>query len=206
MEEYYRYAPSPSADLLLAQLWARLQADNELADLYSDPEFPLSAIFEASTPPRNELVYRVDDEGIWFAFWVTSVAGGAMVSVYVRPDRRADVQALVSFRRCLQFALRAYHVLLGITRETLLPLHRRLGYSIAGCVPGILGGKDGYLVVRAATEKEKAAWHSSQQAQEPEQAQEPLQQQLELALGLGLPALPVPPGPELREPERPVVH
>lgn len=181
MSALYSYTPSRDADLLLAQLWARMDADGDLANLFADPQTPLSTLLNPQPAP-HELLYATDDTGIWFAVWFNRILCGAFVAAYVRPDMRASLAALLVFRRALEAGMRAYGTLLGITEHgELLDLHYALGYKLVGMVPAIFpGGRDGWLLSRTPTEKERARWHGSQHLDQavavpqPELAPEPL--------------------------------
>lgn len=197
MTQLYVYQPCREADLLLAQMWARMDTDGDLDNLFSNPHFSLGMLFEASAGPRHELLYAYDDQGIWIAFWFDPIMCGALTSAYVRPDARGSFRATITFKRILQSGLKAYGTLIGITRhESLLPVHIALGYTVAGRVPALFpGGRDGYLVVRVATEKEKARWHSSQ----------PLVEQQAVPLAVPVVVPPGEPQARLVQRERPKV-
>lgn len=165
MTELLNYVPGYDADLLLAQLWARMNEDGDLDALFSDAHFPLSSLLAASAPP-NELVCCTDPAGIWLAVWFNPIMRGAFVSAYVRPDMRAALRATITYRRVLDHGVERYGTLLGLTRHArLLPVHRALGYEHVGIVPAIFPqGENGYLMCYTGNRKGRS-WRTGSKAQ-----------------------------------------
>lgn len=145
MTPLYVYAPTKSTDLLMTQLWARMDADGDLDKIFSDPDYPLSAFLKSIAPP-NETIYAVDDAGVYFLVWFERFATGTFLSAYFRPDHRRTMHTYNLFRRVLKSGIDAYGTILNMTwQPTLAGVHEALGYVYIGTVPKLFRGRDAML-------------------------------------------------------------
>lgn len=148
MTPLYRYESTRETDMLLAQLWMRLANDGELGKLFAiGDELSLSVLFDLSRPP-HKLLYALDEQGIWLAFWFDHFLGGGFLSAWIRPDRRATLLAAKLARRLIRLALDEFETLFLLTwLPENLPLYKALGYSILCTVPRAVRGQDCYFGV-----------------------------------------------------------
>ena len=94
------------------------------------------------------LYFQVDEKGIWWACWYEPAYGGAMYAMWCRTDRRKSRQHVANTMQALEAGVQRWGTLFGLTKQDdLLELHRRLGYTIVGDVPGLWEGGSAWLVV-----------------------------------------------------------
>lgn len=170
-----RYAPDRNVDLLIAQLWARMDADGDLDRVFSNPGLALGDFFTLMRSPR-EMLYAIDGEGIWFAVWFEPFMLGTFLSAYLRPDRRRTLAAGSLFMRCLRAGVNHYGTILNLTwQEELLPVHEAMGYTFVGRIPKLFNGRDALVLAASAeTMKGRQRWHSSQDSSEAVRVAQPL--------------------------------
>lgn len=141
----YVYTPGHDTDLLIAQLWARMDADGDLDRVFSNPQYPLSALFRALAPPQ-ETIYAVDDAGIFLIVWFERFSAGTFLSAYFRPDWRKRPETDELFRRILKGGVDAYETIINLTwQEYLLPVHLAMGYVLCGRIPALFNGRDALI-------------------------------------------------------------
>lgn len=142
MTQLYTYTPEIGADLLLAQLWARMREDGDLDKIFSDPAYPLSAFFRALAPPQ-ETIYAFDSSGITMIVWFERFSAGTFLSAYFRPDKRKCRETDELFRRVLKSGVAAYTTIVNLTwQERLTPIHLAMGYTLDGRIPKLFNGRD----------------------------------------------------------------
>ncbi len=181
MTSLVTYTPGRDADLLLAQLWARMDADGDLDLVFGSPTFGLSDLMVAMRAPR-ELLYAADDDGIWFAAWYEPFMQGAHMGFYARPDKRSNIAAGSLFLRCLRAGVTAYKTIIGVTRRMeLLEVLQAVGYRLVGHVPELYHGHDAFLAIcNTETLERRQQWaesskHSRADRQRAERAVRPAQ-------------------------------
>lgn len=132
-------------DLLLAQMYQRIVDAGEMGTIYAAPH-TLSSFLHSFQAP-NSLVFECDDEGIFFAAWFEPTFSGAFFSVWIRPDRRQSREAMMAFMRAAEAGFQLFSNLLGVTKQAdLLPIHRKMGYTLKCKIPGLFGGHDAFVV------------------------------------------------------------
>lgn len=147
MTPLYRYAQDDGADLLLAQLWARIHEDGDLVRLFEPGGCSMSTFFEALAPPTR-VWYAFDSKGIWLLNWFEPFRHTALFSGYVRPDkRRSELSKAavrdVLLRGCAEFG----EPLIGITRhEHVVRFCEQVGFAPAGRIPALIAGYDAYII------------------------------------------------------------
>jgi len=141
----YVYTPARDADLLVAQLWARMAADGDLDRVFSNPDYPLSAFLTLLAPP-HETIYAMDDDGIFMIVWFERFAAGTFLSAYFRPDKRKCRDTDELFRRVLKSGVDAYSTIINLTWQAYLtPIHLAMGYELNGRIPGLFNGRDALI-------------------------------------------------------------
>ena len=174
MTPLFTYAPEKNADLLIAQMYGEMLRAGDLALIFAQPDFTLSTLFEVSKPPEHELIFAVDERGIWLATWFDRFASGAWHTQWIREDRRVSLAATTVSLRIYRAGLAAYKHLLIITwRPELLDLHKALGYTLIGCVPKLFHGRDCYFEAASFDSETTRRWRKQQ---EPAASQEALDQ------------------------------
>jgi GNAT superfamily N-acetyltransferase len=143
--QLYRYTPESGADLLLAQWWARLNADGEMDRVFVEGH-PLSAMFATLGPPR-ETFYAFDSQGVWLLAWFEPMLRGALFAGYVRPDRRRTELAKALAREALLYGTATFGVVMGLTAHAnVIRFCRAVGFVESGRVPGLFGPADATLI------------------------------------------------------------
>ena len=137
-----------TADDLLAQWWMRMRDEGELETTLLPSAHALGGfykIFQAGA----DLVFEVDDHGIWIAAWAERFMAGAMFGLWIRKDKRGKPSTLKKLLEIYDLTFQqGVCAIMGVTRQpTLLPAHRKLGYNIGGKIPGLWDGHDAWFVV-----------------------------------------------------------
>lgn len=98
---------------------------------------------------RVKFVFQFDDDGIKYAAWIEPWMSGAFLGFWSRADQRKGVGQIAFAHRVLQRALRAYSVIIGITRRSELhKIHLALGYKLMGeGIPKLFDGKTAFVYV-----------------------------------------------------------
>lgn len=141
-----RYNRSYEHDLLLLGWYHELLISDDMPYTFMPSTKPLGAWMALMR--QCHLYFQVDDKGIWWACWYEPAYGGVMYAMWCRSDRRKSRDNVALTMQALEEGLREWGTVFGITKQAaLLELHRRLGYTIVGDVPGLWEGGSAWLVV-----------------------------------------------------------
>lgn len=140
-----RYERDDRGAYLLAQWWAEITVDGSRDHLFVPPASLGKALAYFESSDVN-LIFELDKRGIWFAMWFTPLFSGLSATLWVRKDYRGSHAMLRAVERGYDIGLAAVPVLVGVTRQELLRVHRRLGYNIVGSVPHLIGDKAMWIV------------------------------------------------------------
>jgi len=96
---------------------------------------------------RCDLYFCVDDEAqIQGAFWVEPFLSSAFLSVWLRQDFR-QAAGIAWIRQGYAMVLERWPIIFGFTgQERLLPVHRKMGYTVLECIPGAWDGGPGWVL------------------------------------------------------------
>ena len=156
------YIPSFEHDVALAGWYKYLLDNDELNLIFTQDHKPLSKFFRAFEPP-TVLAFATDEAGeIWGTMWFTPFDGyggkSASVSAWTRKDYRGSAKAREAGGLCYAIAFEAWDVLTSVTRqEGLLRNLRQVGYNILGSIPGLMEGKDAWILYLTKENFEKSA-------------------------------------------------
>ena len=141
---YYR--PSIDHDNLLMGWYTRMILDGDLDKTFMPQAHCLSKWLGIMQAP-NELVFEVDEHGIWWAAWFAPSAGCAYTGLWIRKDRRQSGKQMVQLTLdVLDTALTTWPVILTLTKQfALLEPQFRLGYTYVGVVPELWAGQSVWL-------------------------------------------------------------
>jgi hypothetical protein len=135
------YDGSPQADLLLLEWWTRMAATADLEQAFSVVHASAGSFFASFRPP-NILIYKADDQGIWFAAWFDPVMSGAFYGLWVAPHMRLTMCALQAVQESVAFGLGKFPVLIGATRHLKVARQAaRFGARILGDIPNLFDGE-----------------------------------------------------------------
>lgn len=142
------YQKTIDEDLALAAWWSETMNNGEIEDLFAPTVRPLGA-FMAHFRGNASLVYAVDPYGkIYLAVWFEQAFEcGAFINVWVREDERASRNSFRALQIIYTFAMRMWKTLLGMTREDLLDMHKKLGYVVQGRLPELTTDNKQYWLV-----------------------------------------------------------
>lgn len=140
------YERTYEQDLLMLGWYHELLTSDDMPYTFMPSTKPLSRWFGLFR--QCHLYYLADEKGIWWACWYEPAYGGVMYSMWCRADRRKSRENVALTMQALEAGLAEWGTVFGITKQaTLLELHRRLGYTIVGDVPGLWEGGSAWLVV-----------------------------------------------------------
>jgi len=139
------YEPGMMADALMMHLFTCMCVDEEIDRLFHDVDC-LSDFMRAINRP-TQTVFKGDEHGIWFLAMYTPHFAGATFDMYVAPRRRKGKAWVSAMCEALEYGFEKWPVLIGLTaHENLLDDHVRMGYIIAGKIPGLWHGKDVHVL------------------------------------------------------------
>lgn len=150
------YYPSRENDLEIVRWWIRLERDGDLDKLMLEGGRTVNDLFRMVSAPKAMLYAATPEDGIWFAMWFEPCLNGAFCGAWLAKDKRGSRQGVYAFLDAWTWALAAFPVLIGVTKQTdLLRIHRRVGYTVLGSVPFLFDGQEAtvmYLTRRAFRE------------------------------------------------------
>lgn len=145
-------------DALLLTWYQELIQSGDMVVTFMPSSYPLSKWFEVFR--TAELVYEADEKGIWWAAWVEPSFGISMYSMWCRTDKRRSLRNATNTKKALHAALTLRGTVFGVTcQPSLLELHRRMGYTVVGEVPGLWEGRPAWLVSLTREGFEKGCFH-----------------------------------------------
>lgn len=145
MDKLIKYVPCQVHDVLLFQWFSTLCSSGEIEKLFLSNYWTLSKFFEHVA--SLDMVFRVDDKGIWFWASYAPMLAGAQFDMWIRPDHRQSKASAEAMAEALEAGFERWPVLIGMTtQENLLDAHRRMGYTVVGKVPGLWQGKDLWIM------------------------------------------------------------
>jgi hypothetical protein len=140
------YVPNRENDLEIVRWWVRLERDGDLDKLMMEGARSVSDLFRLVQPPKA-MLWELDDDGPWFAMWFEQCFTGAFCGAWMRRDRRGSRKGVHAFLDAWTWALVAWPVLIGVTKQPdLLGIHRRVGYTTLGAIPGIFDGQEATIM------------------------------------------------------------
>lgn len=140
------YKGSWNEDVLIAKIWWTLVEDKELSQVV-EPSAQTLLGFLLSCRNPNCVLYEADNLGIWGVLWARPSFSGASIGFWLRKDYRKSRSAYKFFCSAIDLCFTQWPVLLGVTcQPRLLRLHKRLGYTLLGCIPGLWNGLDTWLL------------------------------------------------------------
>jgi hypothetical protein len=140
------YVPNRDNDLEIVRWWVRMERDGDLDKLMMEGARSVSDLFRLVQPPKA-MLWLLDDEGVWFAMWFEQCFGGAFCGAWLRQDRRGSRQGVWAFLDAWTWALTAWPVLIGVTKQPeLAAIHRKVGYTTLGAIPTIFDGQEATIM------------------------------------------------------------
>lgn len=116
---------------LAIQMYGLMKADGEFEQIFGQP-WTLTNFLQFFKMQVG-LVFLDDDKGIWFAAWVRQVLPKvAEVGMWVRKDCRQRREGLLAQETAIARVLNLYSTILGLSRPSLISIHKRLGYRHVG--------------------------------------------------------------------------
>ena len=136
------YFPSRENDLEIVRWWVRMDRDGDLDKLMMEGSRSVSDLFRLIQPPKT-MLWLLDDEGVWFAMWFEQCFNGVFCGAWMRQDYRGRRAGTFAFLDAWTWALVAWPVLIGVTKQPdLVGIHRRVGYTVMGSIPGLFDGQE----------------------------------------------------------------
>lgn len=144
------YQTSFDHDLKLFKWWTELQNSKDFETLFTNSHRSLSKFLNEFKSPCM-LAFTCDSQGdINHAIWFTGYADSptaAFVGFWAREGVRYTRHAVEVTSYIYSLAFTVFKTLIGITKhESLLRIHRKLGYNIVGQIPNFLEGEDSWIV------------------------------------------------------------
>lgn len=140
-----QYKQTTDEDLLLLQWWATMRADEELEKIFWRGA-GRPAVFLSLFQPPSGLLYEVDEQGIWFAWWGAPYFSGVRAGLWVRQDRRETLAAAAAYREALERTFEVATVIVFETcQEHVWRICQALGYN-AMEVAGLWDGRPMWLL------------------------------------------------------------
>lgn len=133
-------------EVLLLEWWKVITLDNEIQQtLCNSLHAPLAFCAHFAQP--DILRFCVDDQGIWFAFWVVPLFAGGVQGLWIRQGYRKSRISADCFMRALTWGFSRYPVLLTTTTQPHVVRQLvRLGYSPPHHLPYFWNGVEGVSV------------------------------------------------------------
>jgi hypothetical protein len=123
-----------------------MMTDGTFDDVF-DERFKSITLFTQLFSPPQQLLFDVDEEGVWFAVWVEPFLGGLWHSYWVRPDKQRSKAALINFIEVLRTLFEVTNVVVSATKhQHLLDILRKLGYNVGLLVPDLFNKGNGWMI------------------------------------------------------------
>jgi hypothetical protein len=143
--ELVEYDKTEIQDILMMHWFALLGNTHELEKLFLPEYWSLSKFFAHIV--TLDIVFKADEDGIWFWASYAPILAGAQFDMWIRPDRRYSKACVEAMGEALERGFMHWPVLIGMTtQENLLDAHKRMGYNIVGKIPGLWEGKDTWIM------------------------------------------------------------
>ena len=146
------YSGHESEDTLLLRWWIRLQESGDIHNLIAPDAHRLSSFLGLFRLPTT-LFYSLDNENsIDNVSWFMPVDNAAShhmayASLWSRQTKRGTRRQFHFTVLTYSLIFEFYDALLGMTwQPKLLDLHKKSGYNIVGCIPGMFDQKQCYIV------------------------------------------------------------
>jgi len=146
------YSAQESEDTLLLRWWIRLQESGDIDRLITPDAHRLSTFLGIFRMPTT-MFYGLDnynsiDNAAWFTpVDDTSKHRMAYAAVWCRPNIRGKRRQFHFTTLVYSLIFEFYDALLGMTwQSSLLDIHKKLGYNIIGCIPGLYDQPHCYVV------------------------------------------------------------
>lgn len=138
------YHPNRENDLEIVRWWVRLERDGDLDRLMLEGGRTISDLFRMVAGPSKALLFaHTPEDGIWFAMWFEPCLQGAFCGAWLAKDKRGTRQGVYAFLDAWTWALVAWPVVIGVTKQpNLLPIHRKVGYTVLGAIPDLFDGQE----------------------------------------------------------------
>jgi len=139
------YEPSFTHDILLERWFFEMVDGAEFATTFASGEPCLSNFL--LTFRSHTLWFELDEAGIMTAAWWGKLGDAVVLSYWIAPRARKRPSNVKRFADLCRQLLTREPLIIGITcQENLLDIHRRLGYTIVGKLPGLWRGCGAWLM------------------------------------------------------------
>lgn len=139
------YIPGIDSDLLVLSWYHTMATCEDFERGFSVELAPVGAFMAAMR--QCDLLYVADDQGIWFAAWFEPKMTGAFYGLWIRKDKRhnLDSQQLVLDSLAHGFA-RGYRVLILATlHQRVIDQGERFGFVTMGTIPHLFDGEPAHI-------------------------------------------------------------
>lgn len=140
------YDRSATHDSLVLQWYGTMLIEGEF-DLTFTKSLKSPSRFLSHFSSSATLAFEVDDRSIWFAFWYEPLMSGTCIGLWIRGDKRQSKTAYRLLCHALDCTIRAFPVVLAVTRARLVDPLRSLGFAWLGMIPSLWDGQAAYVFV-----------------------------------------------------------
>lgn len=143
-----RYRGTAEEDWAIAMWWLDLVRTGDIKRTVLPRRYAMAPFFGLFQPPAT-LWYETGADGrIVFASWFVPFWSGVLGNLWASSAQRSHRRAVACFEACLEWALRQWPVVLGLTWQPhLIRGHERMGYRVVGEVPHLADGEPAILLV-----------------------------------------------------------
>lgn len=132
---------------LLAQWWRNMHESGDIEKIFPRRSHTLQQLFRIMDLP-TQLMYESDEQGIWFAAWLSPCLDGTFYGIWIAERTRNTRACVAATMQSYEMAFAQFPFIMSVTvQEALLTQQQALGYTVLAELPGGFDGRNAWLTM-----------------------------------------------------------
>lgn len=142
------YDPNGIEDgAVVSQWWIQMHASGDILKMFPKRAQTLPQLFRMMDTP-TQLVYEIDEQGAWFAAWLSPSLDAAFYGIWIAERMRNTKQCVAESLLSYELAFTQFPFIMSVTmQEALLEQQRALGYTVLAELPESFDGQSAWLTM-----------------------------------------------------------